>query len=81
MQGMVIIHRGVCKDGKPGSSAERLPMDQFPAANVADLICVLGLDATSVGLIIVNGRTVFEPEKREIDADDSIEFYPLLMGG
>ncbi len=81
MRGKVIIHRGVCKDGQPGSSAEKLNLDHFQAVNVADLMRLLDLDLQSVGLIIVNGRTVFEPEYKEINADDIIEFYPFLMGG
>jgi hypothetical protein len=81
MRGMAIIHRGVCKDDKPGSATEKVRLDQFSVANVADLMSVLGLDTRSVGLIILNGRTVFEPESTKIKADDTIEFYPLLMGG
>ncbi len=81
MQISVTLHRGVRSQSRLGKDEYKLDEIEFTGKSGRDLMKVLRLDPEKIGLIIINGRLVNEPESVKIEQNDIIEFFPLLMGG
>ncbi|MDW7738766.1 MAG: hypothetical protein SCJ97_01735 [Bacillota bacterium] len=81
MQVTVTVNRGLHLNGKPVNFSRKKQEMEFTGTTVLELMIKMGLDPEQTGLILINGRTVLEPEEKEVNLEDHLEFYPLMMGG